>query len=150
MFRGANALNLDAKGRMTIPARHRDVLQSCCQGRVVITVDRGPCLLLYPQPKWEIIEKQLSEFPNYHQPTRDLQRLLIGHATECEMDGQGRLLLPPTLREFASLDKRVMLIGQVNKFELWDEQVWGEHCKRLLETGMSEPSLSEYLNTLSL
>ena len=148
MFRGANALSLDAKGRLTIPARYRDLLQSCCQGRLVATVDQGPCLLLYPQPQWDVLEKQLSGFPNVDQRTRRMQRLLIGHATECEMDGQGRILLPPTLREFAGLDKRVMLVGQVNKFELWDEQAWGEQCRRLLET--DEGSLSDYLNKLSL
>jgi MraZ protein len=114
----------------------------------VVTVDHGPCLLLYPQPHWDVLEKQLSGFPNVDQRTRRMQRLLIGHATECEMDGQGRILLPPTLREFAGLDKRVMLIGQVNKFELWDEQAWGEQCRRLLET--DQGSLSDYLNTLSL
>jgi MraZ protein len=149
VFRGANALSLDAKGRMTIPTRYRDLLSSSCQGRLVATVDRGPCLLLYPQPKWEVLEKQLSEFPNFDQQTRRVQRLLIGHATECEMDGQGRILLPPTLREFAGLDKHVMLIGQVQKFELWDEQAWAEQCKRLLETP-DDASLSDYLNTLSL
>jgi MraZ protein len=148
VFRGANALSLDAKGRLTIPARYRDLLQSSCQGRLVVTVDHGPCLLLYPQPHWDVLEKQLSGFPNVDQRTRRMQRLLIGHATECEMDGQGRILLPPTLREFAGLDKRVMLIGQVNKFELWDEQAWGEQCRRLLET--DQGSLSDYLNTLSL
>jgi MraZ protein len=150
VFRGANALSLDAKGRLTIPTRYRDLLQSCCQGRLVATVDHGPCLLIYPQPNWEVIEKQLSDFPNFNQQTRQMQRLLIGFATECEMDGHGRILLAPTLREFAGLDKRVMLIGQVNKFELWDEPTWTEQCKRMLTTSAGQDSISDYLNTLSL
>ena len=150
MFRGANALSLDAKGRLTIPTRYRDLLQSACQGRLVATVDHGPCLLIYPQPNWEVIERQLSDFPNFDEQTRQLQRLLIGFATECELDAQGRILLANTLREFASLDKRVMLVGQVNKFELWDEQTWTEQCKRMLANRAGRDSISDYLNTLSL
>lgn len=151
MFRGASTLNLDAKGRMTVPTRYRDLLLNACQGRIVITVDRDQCLLLYPQPVWEVIEKQLSELPNLDGMARGLQRLLIGHATECEMDNNGRLLLPPQLREFAGLNKRVVLIGQVNKFELWDEQTWNDHCGRLVKGDQVDDSqLSDYLSTLSL
>lgn len=151
MFRGANTLSLDAKGRMTIPTRYRELLQNACQGRVVLTRDhRSQCLLLYPQPTWETIERQLSELPNLDESARALQRRLIGFATDCEMDGHGRILLPPTLREFAGLDKRVMLIGQVNKFELWDEQAWNESCSAPLAGPQADSRISEYLSTLSL
>ncbi len=152
MFRGASTLSLDAKGRMTIPTRYRDLLLHACQGRIVITGDRDRCLLLYPQPAWEVIEQRLSDLPNLDDRTRGLQRLLIGLATECEMDGNGRILLPPPLREFAGLNKRVMLIGQVNKFELWDEQAWNDQCGRLLngdgDGGVQR--LSDFLSTFTL
>lgn len=136
---------------MTIPTRYRELLQSACQGRVVITRDhRSPCLLVYPQPTWEAIERQLSELPNLDESSRELQRRLIGFATDCEMDGHGRILLPPTLRDFAGLDKRVMLIGQVNKFELWDEQTWNGHCNAPLAGPRGDSRISEFLSTLSL
>jgi MraZ protein len=128
---------------MTIPSRYRDVLQETCGGRLVITVDH------YPQPTWDVIERRLSELPNFEEQARGLQRKLIGFATECEMDSHARVLLPPSLREFAGLEKRVMLVGQVNKFELWNEQTWNEHCKGLFG-GEGDPQVSEYLRTLSL
>ena len=124
MFRGVTNLNLDAKGRMAMPSRYRDRLVDTCEGRLVITVDRDGCLLVYPQPEWERIEQALMSRPNMDRQVRRLQRLLVGHATECELDGQGRILLPTPLREYASLDKRAVLVGQGNKFELWDEDTW--------------------------
>ncbi len=93
---------------------------------MVMTVDKDRCLLLYPLPTWLEIEKKLQALPAYNPSTRKLQRFLVGHATELEMDKQGRLLLPPVLRDFASIDRRAMLVGQVNKFELWDEAAWNE------------------------
>ncbi|HSP01193.1 MAG TPA: division/cell wall cluster transcriptional repressor MraZ [Thioalkalivibrio sp.] len=124
MFRGVANLNLDAKGRMAMPSRYRDRLVETCEGRLVITVDRDGCLLVYPQPEWERIEQALMSRPNMDRQVRRLQRLLVGHATECDLDGQGRILLPTPLRDYAALDKRVVLVGQGNKFELWDEDTW--------------------------
>lgn len=124
MFRGVNALSLDAKGRMIMPSRYRDRLQADCSGQLVITVDRDRCLLLYPLPAWEEIERKLVQLPGLNKQARALQRLYLGHATECELDGSGRILLPPLLREFAGIDKRVVMIGQGNKFELWNEDAW--------------------------
>lgn len=124
MFRGVTSLNLDAKGRMAVPARYREVLQSCCGSQLVLTVDRDRCLLLYPANEWVEIEQRLRELPNFNPQTRNLQRLYIGHAHEVEMDAQGRILLAPELRRFASLDRRVALVGQGNKFEVWDEDTW--------------------------
>lgn len=126
LFRGANTLNLDAKGRLAIPTRYRERLRELCGGKLIITVDRDYCLLLYPLPDWEEIERKLVSLPNLDRRTRHIQRLLLGHASDCDMDANGRILLPPPLREFAKLDKRVMLIGQGNKFELWDEQTWND------------------------
>lgn len=150
MFRGVNALSLDAKGRMAVPTKYRERLQSCCDGKLVITVDRDRCLLMYPLPEWEAIEAKLASLPNLHRQTRRLQRLLIGHATECDLDSHGRLLLPPPLREFAGLEKRVVLIGQGNKFELWDENTWNERRDEWLAGDETEQPLSAELESLSL
>ena len=123
-FRGITPLALDGKGRLAIPARHRDKLQALCQGQLVVTIDRDRCLLIYPLPEWEEVERKLVRLSSTDPRARSLKRLLLGHAEECEMDGQNRILLSAPLREFARLDRRVVLVGQGNKLELWDEQTW--------------------------
>lgn len=95
MFRGVNRLNLDAKGRLAVPTRFRGRLQECCASELVVTIDRDHCLLIYPLPEWQEIERKLMRLPSFNKATRNLQRLLVGHATDVEMDGQGRVLLPP-------------------------------------------------------
>lgn len=149
MFRGVSQLSLDTKGRIAIPLRYRDVLSERCQGQVVVTVDRDGCLLLYPAPDWVRIEQALMSRPNINPQVRRLQRLLVGHATELELDTQGRLLLPTPLREFAGLDKRVLLVGQGNKFEIWDEVTWSRN-RELWFGEEAENELSEALETLAL
>ncbi len=125
MFRGLNSINLDPKGRLAMPMRYRECLQAEHQGQLVITIDtESPCLLLYPMTEWEIIEKKIEALPSFNKVTRRIQRLLIGHATEIELDSHGRLLVPPPLREYAKLEKSLMLVGQGKKFELWNEQQW--------------------------
>jgi len=109
-----------------MPARYRERLLESCGGRLVVTVDRDHCLLVYPLPEWEIIEEKLNALPSLNKQSRLLQRLLIGHATELDMDGQGRILLPVMLRDFAGLKKKAVLIGQGKKFEIWDEETWNE------------------------
>ena len=121
MFRGAAKVTLDDKGRMVLPTRYREHALERSQGKLVVTVDRDQCLLLYPLPDWEQIERKLMSLPSLHAQARRLQRLMVGHATELDLDGHGRLLLPPELREFALLERRGMLIGQGNRCELWDE-----------------------------
>jgi len=124
LFLGVTNLNLDAKGRLSIPARYREELQSCCDSRLVVTVDPDHCLLIYPEPTWREIALKLGALPSFDSTARKLQRLYLGHAHECDMDSQGRLQLTPELRGFAYLDKRAVLLGQGNKFELWDEDTW--------------------------
>ena len=126
-FRGINNISVDAKGRMAMPARYRERLLEVCGGRLVVTVDRDHCLLVYPLPEWELIEAKLNELPSLNKQARLLQRLLIGYATELELDGQGRILLPARLREFASLQKKAVLIGQGKKLEIWDEDTWNDN-----------------------
>ena len=150
MFRGVHAINLDAKGRMAIPARYRQGLQDQCRGQLIITVDRESCLLIYPLPEWETIEEKLTRLPTLDKKARALQRMLIGHASECELDSHGRILVPTMLREYASIDKRVILLGQGNKFELWDEQIWGERRSQWLrDESEGEEPLSSQLGSLS-
>lgn len=150
MFRGVNTLNLDAKGRMAMPSRYREKLQQHCNGQLVVTVDRDHCLLLYPFPEWEEIERKLVRLPTLNKQARRLQRLLIGHATEVDLDGASRILLPPPLREFAELDKRVVLIGQGNKFELWNEDAWNERRDQWLNEADDDDELPDELGSLSL
>ena len=150
MFRGATKLNLDDKGRMVMPTRHRERLRELAEGRVVVTIDRDQCLLIYPQPEWEIIERKLMALPTLHAQSRRLQRLMVGHATELQLDGHGRLLLAPELREFAALGRQAMLIGQGNRFELWDEARWQERRDFWLKSEETSGDLSAELESLSL
>jgi MraZ protein len=115
-----------------------------------VTVDRDHCLLVYPLPEWEHIEQKLVRLPSLNRSARRLQRLLIGHATECQLDGSGRILLPPPLREFAGLEKHTVLIGQGNKFELWDESAWTQRRDEWLVEAADSDELPGDLESLSL
>ncbi len=150
MFRGANKLTLDSKGRMVIPTRYRDRLQERCGGRLVITVDKDQCLLIYPLPDWEEIERKLMGLPSFDRDARRLQRLMVGHATDLELDAHGRLLLPPNLREFGLLTRDCVLIGQGHRFELWDEARWNERRDEWLANSDSATDLPADLEKLSL
>jgi len=149
MFRGATKVTLDAKGRMAIPTRHRDRLAARCDGQLVATVDLDYCLLIYPSPDWEEIERKLMRLPTFDKQSRRLQRLMVGHATEIEMDGHGRILLSRELREYAQLDRQAMLIGQGTKFELWDDERWKETRASWID-GDDNADLSAELASLSL
>jgi len=151
IFRGINNLALDTKGRMAMPARYRERLMETCGGRLVVTVDRDRCLLVYPLHEWEIIESQLVNLPSLNKQARLLQRLLIGYATEMELDSQGRILMPTMLREYAQLDKKIVLIGQGKKFEIWDEQSWNENQSIwLTDMNDDESDMPSSLENLSL
>ncbi|CAM4415576.1 MAG: Transcriptional regulator MraZ [Legionellaceae bacterium] len=152
MFRGITAINLDPKGRMVMPTRYRDRLE-IQGGQLVITIDtESPCLLLYPLKEWEIIEQKLEALPSFNEITRRIQRLLIGHATDVEMDNSGRILLPPLLREYAKLEKHLMLVGQGKKFELWDEGQWQARRDTWLieQVNLNTQELPEELQSLAL
>lgn len=124
-FRGVSNLSLDAKGRIVLPARYRERLVEISNSQLIATIDPDhPCLLIYPLGEWELIEEKIEALPSFNPETRRIQRLLIGHATEIEVDGNGRMLLSNPLREYAQLGRKVVLIGQGKKFELWDEAIW--------------------------
>lgn len=151
LFRGINNIAIDAKGRMAMPARYRERLLEICGGRLVVTVDRDHCLLVYPLPEWEIIENQLVSLPSLNKTARVLQRLLIGHATELEMDGQGRILLPAMLRDYAGLNKKAVLIGQGKKLEIWDEDTWSVNQQEWVASAKADDGeLPSALEELSL
>jgi MraZ protein len=126
VFRGISQLNLDVKGRLAVPARHRDALLERCGGHLVITADADRCLLIYPLPDWELIQQKLEGLSNLDPRVRELQRRLIGFAVDVDMDGAGRVLISPALREYAQLDKAVVLVGQGKKFELWNKDTWDQ------------------------
>ncbi len=120
-MRGITKISVDSKGRVAIPKAHRDRLLDDGVRQLVITVDPAGSLLIYPAPEWEKIEAKLMSAPNVDRRTRNLQRLYIGYATDAEFDSNGRILLSSELREYAAIERRVVLLGQSNKFELWSE-----------------------------
>lgn len=156
MYRGINQLNLDAKGRLALPARYRERLRSESEGNLVVTIDptnsaNEPCLLLYPLPDWEAIQEKIDALSSFNPASRKVQRLLVGHADDVTMDGSGRILLSAALREYARMDKRIVLIGQGKKFELWDEATWNTSRESWLEEAVNETeALPAELDSLSL
>lgn len=153
VFRGINGINIDTKGRIVMPTRYRDRLRLNNQNAVVLTIDtEEQCLLIYPLSEWEVIEQKLAGLPSFNPAARRIQRLLVGHATDIEMDGHGRILLPPLLREYAGLDKRAVLVGQGKKCELWDEAHWGERRSHWLqeESEKGDSALPDEVKSISL
>lgn len=148
MLSGAISINLDSKGRIAIPTRYRDLLDDsmvCTIGLYDI------CLTLYPLDTWQEIETQLSTLSSVIEAERRIKRLLLGHAVECSMDSAGRILLPPTLRSYAKLEKSTMFVGQSNKFEIWDESLWYKQISNDIEsiTNCVE-NLSDNLKNLTI
>lgn len=117
MFQGASAINLDAKGRMSIPAKHRDALALQCEGRLTLTRHPHGCLLLFPRPVWETHRDQIAAWP---MSARAWQRIFLGNACDVEMDSAGRVLISPELRAAVGLEKEVMMLGMGTHFEIWD------------------------------
>ena len=150
MFRGVNSLKIDVKGRIAMPKRYHARLEEQCQGQLVVTVDQDSCLLIYPLPEWDVVERRVAGLPNMDPRNRQLQRLLLGYATDCPMDGSGRILLSQPLRDFAKLDKNAVLLGQGGKFELWDEKLWEQRCQDWQKQDREAQGLSTELGSLTL
>jgi MraZ protein len=146
VFRGVTHLALDNKGRLAIPAKHREALGAQADGRLVLTADPSHCLLLYPLVAWEPIQQRLMALSSFNDKTRALQRLIVGHADDVMLDGAGRILVPPALRQYATLEKHVVLVGQGNKFELWDQKQWLERTEQavLLPSDSLPPELDGF------
>lgn len=149
-FRGINSVNIDAKGRMAIPKKYRDSIAEASDNQLVATIDlHSPCLLIYTLDEWEVIERKLMALPNVDSQARLYQRLLLGHASEVEIDSQGRILLPSLLRDHANIGKPAILLGQGNKFELWSQESWDANRPDMLETAKVN-DVSEAVASLSL
>ncbi len=152
MFRGEHALTVDSKGRLAVPARYRERLAETCSGKLVATISLVErCLAVYPFPEWQRIERELEALPALDADAQAISHLLIGHASECDLDGQGRMLIPQGLREFANLDKHVKMVGQVRKFELWHEGAWNARREELLgRIGQLQGTQTDALRSLVL
>ncbi|QFU74973.1 transcriptional regulator MraZ [Halioglobus maricola] len=137
MFRGVQHISMDAKGRLAMPARQREPLLSQCEGKIVVTIDtQTACLAVYPLPEWERIEREIQALPALKPAIKRFQRLVLGYATDIELDASGRMLLPQSLREYAELSKKLVLVGQGNKMEIWSEALWmAEREQALADAG---------------
>ncbi|MEO6268817.1 MAG: division/cell wall cluster transcriptional repressor MraZ [Lautropia sp.] len=136
MFEGSYPLTLDAKGRLTIPTEMREQLETLCQGKLTVTRHFGTLLRIYPQPEWERMRALMAErFTPREEPVR---RLIIGSADPVQMDGAGRILISPILRKAAKLDKRVVLVGDLQRFEVWDEEVHARYLDEQAEAGIPD------------
>jgi len=125
VYQGSHAINMDAKGRLAVPAKYRELLASACDGRIVMTAHtEDKCVLVYPETEWQNILPKIEALPTFNKAALRAQRLLIGYACTLELDANGRVLVPPTLREYAGLEKKLMLVGLGKKFELWSEESW--------------------------
>jgi MraZ protein len=129
LFRGRSLHLIDHKGRVSIPTRFREILKAGGDSRLVVT-NWEDCLAAYPHEEWQRIEEKLSQLSQVDRDIRAFKRFFISGASECQLDGQGRILIPPALREFAGLDKEVVLAGQLKYFEIWDKEKIEEELKR--------------------
>ena len=146
MFRGVQHINLDSKGRMAVPSRQRELLSVISEGYIVLTVDtQAPCLALYALPEWERIEADVQALPALNPAVKRFQRLVLGYASDLQLDGSGRILIPPALRDYAKLEKRAVLVGQGNKLELWSEDLWQQECAAALAADSVEELPAELM-----
>lgn len=152
MFRGLSTISVDAKGRLAVPSRYREMLGSGHEAPLVLTLnpwDRA--LWLYPLPEWELIESKLSALSDFDRQSRRTKQIMRGYATDCTCDGQGRVLLPQELRAIAGIERQAALLGQGNKFEIWDLDAWNRERDGWLEdVGNGAASPSSTLESLSL
>tara|TARA_B100000925_G_C21820229_1_gene392572 strand:+ start:54 stop:515 length:462 start_codon:yes stop_codon:yes gene_type:complete len=150
LFKGIHTLNLDSKGRLGIPITYRDHIMGLLKGSMVITIDtEEKCLLLYPSTTWSKIQNKINELPSFNKNARRIQRLIIGHAEDVDVDSSGRILISRPLRDYASLSKKVTLIGQGEKFEIWDQNFWNENVDKWREEATSNDD-AEALKDISI
>jgi len=135
VFQGASALNLDAKGRMSVPAKHRDALLLQGDGRVTLTKHPDGCLLVFPRPEWEAFRARVAQLP---MDAHWWRRIFLGNAAEIELDGSGRILISPELRVAASIEREVILLGMGSHLELWDAQIYSSKEQAAIAQGMPE------------
>ena len=144
MFKGIANIRLDTKGRLTIPTKYRPIIDEQSNSKMVVTIDsEEKCLLLYPSTSWKKIQQKINDLPSFNKNARRIQRLLIGHAEDIDLDGNGRILLSRPLRSFAEMTKQITMIGQGEKFEIWSNDIWEKRVTawRAEETEESEESI---------
>ena len=148
MFRGVQHVSMDAKGRLAMPARHRERLMELCGGQIVVTIEtKAPCLVVYPLPEWERLERDIQALPAMKPGVRRFQRLTLGYATDLDLDGSGRCLVPPSLREYGQCENKLVVVGQGTKLELWSEALWiVERDRALSDVGADEEVPDELLS----
>lgn len=151
MFRGISNVNLDAKGRLGLPLRYREELTVNNIEQLVITIDTNhKCLLLYPLREWDRIEREIESLSSFEQMSRRVKHLLIGHATDLDLDNSGRILIPRELRCYADLEKHVSLVGQGKKLEIWDQSAWVAQRELWLSDPVTAQELPDKLKALAL
>ena len=152
MFRGCNTISVDNKGRLAVPSRYRERLVCLADGQLILTLNPlDRCLWLYPLSEWELIESKLAQLSDFDRQGRRAKQMMRGYATDCQLDAQGRILVPQELREYANLGKQVVVLGQGNKFEIWDEKAWKSIREDWLEEVSKESDEpSDALKSLSL
>ena len=153
MYRGCSKISIDSKGRLAIPSRYRALILEQAQNNLVITLnplDRS--LYLYPLPEWEIIEDKLAALSDFDKQSRRTKQMMRGYANDCQLDSQGRILIPKELRGHAELSRQAIILGQGNKFEIWNEKTWEKQRDDWLESvgDESTSSSSDSLHSLSL
>lgn len=152
VFRGFNKISIDSKGRLAVPSRYRDLIAVQSENNLVITLnplDRS--LWLYPLPEWDVIEDKLATLSDFDKQSRRTKQMMRGYASDCQLDSQGRILLPKELRSYAELTKQAVILGQGNKFEIWNETAWDAQRDEWLESvGDDSVPTPESLQSLSL
>ena len=129
MFRGRYEHTIDAKGRTSVPARYRDVLSAAGERRIIVTSALEPCLAAYTMPEWTAFEEKLARLPQFDPAVKMMKRLYVSGAVECDIDDSGRILIPPSLRQHASLEKDVLWAGAGKYAELWDKAAWNQQLQ---------------------
>ncbi|MBA3598490.1 MAG: division/cell wall cluster transcriptional repressor MraZ [Methylibium sp.] len=135
VFQGASALALDAKGRLVVPARHREVLAALAQGQLTLTKHPQGCLLVFPRPSWEIFRDKIAALP---MQAVGWKRIFLGNAMDVEIDASSRVLVSPELRAAAGLAKDVLLLGMGSHFELWDAERYAAHEAEVMQQGLPD------------
>jgi MraZ protein len=135
VFQGASALNLDAKGRMSVPAKHRDALQVQGEGRVTLTKHPDGCLMVFPRPEWEAFRARVAQLP---MDAHWWRRIFLGNATELDLDSAGRILVSPELRSAAGIQREVILLGMGSHLELWDAATYATKEQAAMTQGVPD------------
>jgi len=135
VFQGASSLSLDAKGRLSVPTRHRDVLSATAGGQLTFTKHPHGCLMLFPRPEWEKFRERIAALPMSAQWWK---RVFLGNAMDVDIDASSRVLIAPELRASAGLVRDVMLLGMGSYFELWDAQRHAEHEAAVMQSQMPD------------